>query len=232
MGLSIIFESIYDVYIQVLKVDKDIYHLIDAFRTLFYIEEAISARGAEFEKSVHILIMQTYFAICSAIPQFSAPPPDKEDNLVKDLKEFTRLLLTTIEIEFDFETLENAVNTANIYCSNFRIKGIYSSMKYMTNVEDSHTITEEIRQISQANPDIQIQLGDFVRGLIEGCEGKILFESDILEILFRIIEGYDWKSFIAILPSLRNAFSSISPRDYSNITEKVAINYNLKSTEN
>jgi hypothetical protein len=124
--------------------------------------------------------------------------------------------------------LDGALITAFNNSNKYRIRGIIYAMRYLMGTILPSKISSELHSISISKDTIKIQLGQFVRGLIEGCEAKLLFEEEVVNVLMHIVEEYEWKMFVSILPGMRSAFSNIGPRDYANITEQIAIHYHLK----
>ena len=66
------------------------------------------------------------------------------------------------------------------------------------------------------------RLADFLVGLVRACPDLVLHAPDILEAVTRVLTGLDEPGFLAILPDLRRAFTTLRPTETHRLAEQVA----------
>ncbi|MBD3351354.1 MAG: hypothetical protein GF364_07685 [Candidatus Lokiarchaeota archaeon] len=225
------FSDIKSVLDQALTDDRNFFQLTGAFKLLLLIRKILEIQKKGLVPIINQLIKKNFLSICSQIPNVANPPDDRKDQLAKDLKSIVNATITEYKLKLNRTVFEGALNSAYLYSNDGRVSGCLLGARYMIDQIDVQTIKMEIIAMTKNVLEIQLKIGQFIRGLIEMCQAKIIFEREFFKIVISVVENIDWDLFMTVLPGLKSAFSQLSARDFDEILEKIAKYYGLKESE-
>jgi hypothetical protein len=231
MGLIKQFADFKDYLDQALSQDHNFFQLAQGFQLLFLIRKILEVEQKRLLPDINRLVKKAFLSICSQIPNLANPPKDKVDQFISLLKAISNSVITEYKLTLDRLVLDGALHSAYLYSTNGYIAGSLLGARYILQQIDIIDVKMEILAMTKSSLEIQLKIGEFIRGLVELCHAKIIFEPEFFKILITVIELLNWDLFLTILPGLKNAFSKLPPRDFDEILGKIAEHYQVKTVK-
>ncbi|MBL8243694.1 MAG: hypothetical protein JNL89_05875, partial [Rhodanobacteraceae bacterium] len=93
-------------------------------------------------------------------------------------------------------------------------------------------VADELAAYAQASPELQLQAGDFLHGLLAVSRTAVLVGAGALvQALDRLLAAAGFEVFMAMLPRLRGALAQLHPRQRDAIAGEVARLLGLREHE-
>jgi len=185
----------------------------------------------QYEKmipSLKTLIERAYFQLCHSIPNYINPPDELTDPFVTSLKNTANILVNYLPFQLSLNTFINTVEYVAKNTSSDYIAGCSVGVLHLMNIKTIKDVKNHLNTYMLSTNDIKIKTGEFIRGLINICQSKILINEEIIKMLSDLVSSIEWEIFTGILPSLRKTFADLEKREYEIFAEKLAEFYGLR----
>lgn len=223
--------SEHDICLDSLKIDNNLLSLINGFSNLIMVHQFLSMKSNPLTiELMEKILKRSFYAIIYLIPNIANPPQDIEEKIIESLRDFSNILVSFSQIDFDLNAFESSLASCENISDNFYIKGGMLGILYLLEKVKIDEIGLRIKQFLKSSNVIKAKMGAFVNGLIHTCKSKIIFNDTLIELLNTIVEDVDNETFMAILPAFRKSFSDLEEREYNIFADKLAQVLGLKKT--
>ena len=211
--------------------DQRLISLAGALNSLQQIEQYSSLHLFR-QDSIRTLTVQAYDRACFAIPSAASVPEEDQDAAVQSLKILAEVLFKDTTGEMDAELFSMNIQTAASATGVPYLKGAFEGLLAELKVISSAEVLNLLSAYASAAPDILIQAGDFLEGLLSVSRTSIITGSPLLiEAIEQLLLSADEDSFMIMLPKLRHAFENLHRRSKSAVAKKVAERHGLAEAE-
>jgi len=231
MGLTSQFSIITKIFEDSIRLDKSFFNLCDSFLILAILQKYLITFQQSFQNSVTNLIKMNYYALCTELLNSINCKEELIEQLLKNLHEITLYIITDFSLGLDILVFDGSLSTGYNYAKLYRTKGALLGARYLLGTISIHDLQTILKNLIISHVDFKSKVGEFVKGLIEMCQSKIVFEEEFIKLLIEIIQSLDWKTFLTVLPGFRSAFSNLPPHVSHNLIKKIAILLGAKDVE-
>jgi len=230
MGVNSQFKALKKNFIQSLQLDMNFFHQTKSFENLFFLRRLVQVPTPKLLPEIDHLILKNYYSVATLLPNMGNPPPELVDQVISRLKGIVQIIVTDFTVKLNPIIIDGVINSTYLNCSIPQIAGALIGSRFLLGYISTKEIYTDLSRMSKSVLK-QMQMGDYIRGLIEVCEAKIMFERDFIQILTNIIDSLEWNVFLIILPGLKSAFSKLDGKLLNHVMEKIAGIYGLGKLE-
>jgi hypothetical protein len=217
------FQKLYRTCMDALDVDSDLTHLARALNKLVLIRRQFLAQRLQPAELALLdrLVSRVYHTFCHAISNAN-PKEEDEQAFVVALQTVLGIVAGISGTEMDPTVFTAGLQTLLPATGNHFVKGACTGVLYLLGTSTLPEVANSIHEYLLSVDTIKTQVGEFVRGLFQACEAKLLFEGDILDVLNTVVRDITWDQFVTVLPSLRKTFVGLNKFEKDILLEKVA----------
>lgn len=212
--------------------DAQVVSLAQAINYLRQIEKHSILKQIKKE-TVHNLIVQSYYRACFAIPDASSVAQEHQYSVVEALKIIAETVFNDQSGAMDIDVLSTNVQNAAELTEVPFLKGAFYGLLAELKVISGEQVLSLLAAYAQAAPEILVQAGDFLEGLLSVSRSSIITGSpQLIEAMEALLISADHDSFLIMLPTIRQAFEKLHHQSKHAIADKVAQKYGLKASNN
>lgn len=202
--------------------------LVDALTTLRVIERTLGA--AEARTRIAGLLERAFDRACFALTEVIAAPVDAHPAIVDALKALAEAALTRAGL--DGAHFAACVQQAAALTTLAELRGAFLGILVEIQQLPPAEVADELAAYAQASPELQLQAGDFLHGLLAVSRTAVLVGAGALvQALDRLLAAAGFEVFMAMLPRLRGALAQLHPRQRDAIAGEVARLLGLREDE-
>ncbi|MCK5889374.1 MAG: hypothetical protein KAG19_05470 [Methylococcales bacterium] len=210
--------------------DTRMVSLAQALNYLGQIEQYSSLHQIK-KQAVQRLIVQAYNRACFAIPDSATTPQEKQYEIVEALKIIAEIVFKDKSGEMDIELLHINIQSAATLTDVPFLKGAFYGLLAELKVIPSDEVIYLLAAYAKAMPDILVQSGDFLEGLLSVSRTSIVTGSpQLIEAIEELFKQANHESFLIMLPKIRQAFEKMNTQSKHAIADKVAQKHGLKKS--
>ncbi len=227
MGLHKIINPVCSEIEHWLQQETDASQLCEAFHYLSQCYHGQSALNGDNStrnsKAFEGLLSFCYQRICIRLPWLATPKETQVEGLTEHLNMLAGMVNTEQPWRCEPILFYDALNEL-LRCepeTHPQIRGLcLGILRRDEQISDSKTEAFIAHAFAQAYQSAQY-CGDFLRGFLTAARGIFLDSPTLLQMLNQHIMGLDDEAFLAALPSLRFAFTTLSPRETFSLSQQL-----------
>jgi len=210
--------------------DPSLVSLAQALNYLTQINQIATLRQTH-QAHLHKLSVQAYERACFAILATITIPEEQQIVVVEALKIIAEAVFKDktgdMDLNLFITNIQSAVNETEIVYLRGAFQGLLAELKVIS----SDSVLQYLAAYSQAPPDILIQAGSFLEGMLSVSRTSLLTGSPkLIEAMESLFKYAEHEQFLVMLPQLRSAFNKMAKQSKLAIADKVAQHHGLKES--
>ena len=211
--------------------DSQLVSLAQAINYLRQIEKYSILKQIKKE-TVHNLLVQAYQRACFAIPDAASVTQEHQYSVVESLKIIAETVFNDQSGAMDIDLLSTNIQSAAELTEVPFLKGAFYGLMAELKVISGEQVLSLLAAYAQAIPEILVQAGDFLEGLLSVSRSSIITGSaQLIEAMEALLNSADHHSFLIMLPTIRQAFENLHQQSKHAIADKVAQKHGLKTAD-
>ncbi len=208
--------------------DQRFVSLADAVVALLLLDRH-AARGALAREALQTLIERAFGRACFLIPDVSSVAEEDQSAVVAGLQSLAEVLLGTSTEGLDKDAfVENVSNAATISTVPF-LQGALRGLLCEIRAVDATDLADRVAAYARARPDVLVQAGPFLDGVMAVSKTSLLLGADALvAAVDELLRAADDDAFKTMLPLVRHAFERLHERQRDALAGHVAERYGLR----
>ncbi|MBL8150600.1 MAG: hypothetical protein JNN15_11795, partial [Blastocatellia bacterium] len=220
MGLHSYTDRIVDLIETSIGEDPSFISLSESMIQLTLLWNGREPMQAHSLRSVPILAAAAYRRACYLIPTLCNTLKKDTDAVVRALCNMREMLFSWSREVFDSELFIDKLKENYLQATGEPIvAGAITGILFGLNQIDEEQLTATLSTYFK-NMGNLFEVG-YLEGLLKSCK-ELAWNRGLLELIDRKLGSYDEKEFMNILPQIRLAFSSLTPRETDRVAEIVA----------
>ena len=175
---------------------------------------------------------ECYNRACFAIPGTVSVPEEQQEEVLDALRTLAQIVYQDETGDLDDTLFATHVRNASEASPVPLLKGAFLGILAELRVLPVEDVTAELGRYAQSPPDIMLQAGEFLDGLLAVSRTSIILGADgLIQAIEDLLQAAERESFLTMLPRIRAAFERLSEHNRQAIAQRVAERHGLKETE-
>ncbi len=209
--------------------DQRFFSLADAVSALVVLDRYAAYRALG-RTGLTELIERAYNRACFALPDAAAIPDEDHPPLFNGLRVLGELVMQRESLDAD--RFGAYCRTAADLSTIARLRGAFLGIVVEIKQLDASVLADEMRAYAAARPEVQLEMGDFLDGVLSVSRLAVLLGAkDLVQTIDGVLAEVEHETFMAMAPRLRTALAKLHDRQRSAFAEQVATLHGLGSSE-
>lgn len=174
------------------------------------------------------LIRRCFGHACFELPSAASAPEEEHEEILGGLASLAEALLGEDGAALDKSLFVEHLRKARDESTLPFLRGAFTGILSETREETPAQLGERIAQFARARPEVMVEAGAFLDGVMAVSRTSILLGADaMVGAVDELLRAAEWTSYVTMLPRLRHAFERLHERQRLSLCERVAERYGL-----
>jgi hypothetical protein len=165
---------------------------------------------------------------CFELPSAASVPEEEQEGVLAGLLGLAEALLGENAAGLDKALFVENVLKAREESTVPFLRGAFTGILSEIRQETPETMAARVAAFAQARPEVMIQAGEFLDGVLAVSRTSILLGAGALVgAVDELLRAAEWDAYLTMLPRLRHAFERLHERQRLSLCERVAEKYGL-----
>ena len=209
---------------------------VDADQRFVSLAEAVAAllllHRHEKDDGIGALVDRAYGRACFLIGGTADVGEDEFADVVSGLQVLCEVLLGNNAFALDEDAYVDNLRAARSLSTTPYLQGAFQGLLVEMRADDATVLCNDVVAYAKARPDVLLQAGAFLDGVMSVSRTSILLGARALvAAVDELLQAADDDAFRQLLPQVRHAFERLHERQRDNLAVHVAERYGLRDAE-